>query len=93
MMVRQHAQTANRIKIGGKWHMTAYARIVYRCEECHAELRNYNHGLRCKANLGHRGFIHRDRASEIESAQADNQHELNQFYEIKDGKVVLRDAN
>jgi len=92
-MMRQHAQTANRIKIGGEWHMTAYARIIFRCEECLGELRNRNHGLCCRTNPAHRGFIHRDKAAEIESAQADNQDKLNQFYEIRNGKVVVRNAN
>lgn len=89
-MRRQHAQTANRIKIGGAWYMTAFARIVFRCEECLGELRNRNAGLCCKANPEHRGFIHRDRAAEIEASQAANQTELNQFYEIQDGKVVIK---
>lgn len=78
------------IKIKGRVVNIHLARIVYRCEVCHAELKRHNKGLRCQANPAHRGFVHQSRVREIEQAQAANIEQLETVYQIVDGKVVLK---
>ena len=83
----------NFININGR-HIDIYlAKIVYRCEACHAPLVYHNAGLACSANKQHRGFIHRDEVGKIQQAQTQNIAGLNEFYEIKNGKVVLKNGN
>ena len=78
------------LKIGGKLVNILLARIVYKCEECHGDLKRVDMGLKCIANPNHRGFIHRDEAEAIQARQAKNVEQLEQVYEIVDGKVTVK---
>lgn len=46
------------VVIAGKTYDVNYARLVFRCEVCHGELKRRNHGLVCATDESHRGFIH-----------------------------------
>jgi hypothetical protein len=83
----------NFININGKRVDVYSAKIVYRCEECHAPLNYKGAGLVCSHNPTHRGFIHRTEAARIDAAQAININQLSDFYQIVDGKVVIRNGN
>jgi hypothetical protein len=85
--------TENFIKINGKRVDLFSAKFVYRCEECHASLNYRGAGLICSRNPTHRGFIHRNEAARIEALQATNVNQLSDFYQIVDGKVVIKNGN
>lgn len=85
--------TNNFININGQRIDVFSAKIVYRCEQCHAPLNYKGAGLVCSKNPAHRGFIHRNEAAAIETAQTKNINELNQFYVIVDGKVTVKNGN
>lgn len=78
------------LKIGGKLVNIHLARIVYKCEECFGDLKRVDFGLKCIANPAHRGFIHRDEVKAIQARQAQNAKQLEQVYEIVDGKVKVK---
>lgn len=78
------------LKIGGKQVNILLARIVYKCEECYSDLKRVDMGLKCTSNPGHRGFIHRDEVKVIQARQAKNVEQLEQVYEIVDGKVIVK---
>lgn len=82
--------TEHFIKIGDKRVDIYSAKIVYRCEECHASLNYHNAGLICSQNKDHRGFIHRNEAATIQKQQTENINQLNEFYTIENGKVVSK---
>lgn len=69
------------------------AKYLYRCEECLGELKYWNNGLACAANTAHQGFIHKKEAARIAELQAENIKELEQFYTIEDGKVVINNGD
>jgi len=81
------------MRIGGEVVSKITARYGYRCAECLGELEYRNNGLACVANVAHQGFIHKKEAAQIAELQDKNIKELEQFYTIKDGKVVLNDGN
>lgn len=83
--------TENFIKIGGKRVDLFSAKIVYRCEECHASLNYKGAGVVCSQNKDHRGFIHRNEAAKIQAQQTQNINQLNDFYTIENGKVQVKD--
>ena len=85
----RHA-TGHTITIAGKRLNIHYARLVYRCEVCHSNLERHNAGLKCVANHDHRGFIHRNEATQIQATQQANVNTLKDFYVVKDGKVELK---
>jgi hypothetical protein len=78
------------VKINGRMVDLYGARIVYRCAVCLGDLRIVNSGLKCKADETHRGFVHRDEVARLQEQQAKNLETLNQFYDIVDGKVIIR---
>jgi hypothetical protein len=80
----------HKIKIKGRLVNVHLARIVYRCEACHGQLKRQNKGLCCKANPTHRGFVHQSQAERVEQVQAGNLEKLNNIYEIQNGKVVIK---
>lgn len=84
--------SANFININGKRVDVYSAKIVYRCEVCHAPLNYRGAGLACSQNQAHRGFIHRNEVTAIEAAQAQNINQLNEFYVIVDGKVKVKNG-
>jgi hypothetical protein len=86
---RSYGQS-NFIKINDKRVDLFSARIVYRCEACHAPLKLHNAGLICTENPQHRGFIHRNEVARIQAQQATNINQLSDFYEIVNGKVVIK---
>lgn len=77
------------ITINGEQKNIYYARLAYRCQMCLSELEQYNFGLRCKANLDHRGFIHQREAKKIQQDQQENIESLKSFYVVRNGKVEL----
>lgn len=81
------------MRINGETVSVIVARAVYRCEECLAALKRRDAGLVCTANPAHRGFIEQKEAAAIEQAQKQNINQLSEFYQIIDGKVVIRDGN
>ena len=85
--------TENFIKIGDKRVDIYSAKIVYLCEECHAILKYKGAGLECSHSSNHRGFIHRREAAQIQNQQEQNIKELEAFYEIKDGKVIIKNGD
>ncbi len=78
------------IKVNDKLVNIHLARIVYKCEECHGDLKRVDFGLKCISNPRHRGFIHRDEVKAIQARQAQNVERLETVYEIVDGKVVIK---
>jgi len=78
------------MRIGGEVVNKIVARYAYRCSECLGELRYHNNGLACAVNVAHQGFIHKNEAVRIVELQKENIKELEQFYEIVDGKVVIK---
>ncbi len=78
------------VTIAGKLYDTNYARLVFRCEVCHGELRRHNHGLVCIGNDTHRGFIHQRDVAAIQARQTQNTETLNEFYQVVNGKVVVK---
>ena len=85
--------TENFITINGKRVDIYSAKIVYRCEECHASLAYRGSGLTCSEKRNHRGFIHRAEVAKIIEQQQHNIDDLEKFYEIKNGKVVIKNVN
>jgi DNA-directed RNA polymerase subunit RPC12/RpoP len=86
----RHAVGGHSIKINGKILNIHFARIAYRCEECLGELELHNAGIRCKAQCGGRGFITKAEAEAIKQNQTQNIETLKEFYQIIDGKVVIK---
>lgn len=82
--------TENFLKIGGKRVDLFSAKIVYRCEECHATLNYKGAGVVCSANKDHRGFIHRNEVAKIQAQQTQNINQLNEFYIIENGQVKIK---
>lgn len=82
--------TENYVKIGDKRVDLFSAKIVYKCEQCHAQLSYKGAGLVCSANPSHKGFIHRNEVRAIREKQAQNVNQLSDFYQIVNGKVVLK---
>lgn len=80
----------NFIKINDKRVDLFSAKIIYRCEQCHALLKYHNAGLICTENPKHRGFIHRNEVARIQAQQAANVNQLNDFYKIVNGKVIIK---
>lgn len=78
------------LKIGGKLVNINLARIVYKCEECYGDLKRVDMGLKCVTNSNHRGFIHRDEVKAIQARQTQNVEQLEQVYEVVDGKVKVK---
>lgn len=81
---------SNFININGRRVDLYSARIVYRCEECHAPLNIKGAGLKCSENSRHRGFIHRNEVTRIQETQAANVNQLGEIYQIVDGKVTVK---
>ena len=81
------------MRIGGEVVNKIVARYAYRCAECLNELKYHNNGLACAANVAHQGFIHKTEAAKVAELQKENIKELEQFYSIVDGKVVIKDGN
>jgi hypothetical protein len=78
------------VTIAGKTYDVNYARLVFRCEVCHGELRRRNHGLVCAGNDTHRGFIHQRDVAAIQARQTQNTETLNEFYHVVNGKVEVK---
>lgn len=76
--------------IGGEVVNKIVARYAYRCAECLGELKYHNNGLACATNVAHQGFIHKKKAAQVAKLQKENIKELEQFYEIVDGKIVIK---
>lgn len=91
-LARRYARTTGlgTVVIGGKIYDTNYARIVFRCEVCHGELKRRNHGLVCATDEAHRGFIHQRNVAAIQARQVQNTETLNEFYQVVNGKVVVK---
>ena len=81
------------MRIGGEVVNKIVARYAYRCAECLSELKYHNNGLACSANVAHQGFVHKKEAARIAELQKENIKELEKFYEIVDGKVVIKNGN
>jgi hypothetical protein len=81
------------MNINGRQLHRSLGKILYRCEICHAELEYSGAGLICLQNRDHKGFIHRDEVKAIQETQKQNINELNNFYSIKDGKVVIKNGD
>lgn len=78
------------MRIGGEVVSKILVRYAYRCAECLGELKYWNNGLACVANVAHQGFIHKKESARIAELQDKNIKELEQFYTIKDGKVIIK---
>lgn len=78
------------MRIGGETVSKIVIRYAYRCAECLGELKYHNNGLACAANVAHQGFIHKKEAARIAEIQKENIKELEQFYEIVNGKVKIK---
>lgn len=87
----RNSRPAHEIKINGHWVDIAFARIVYRCAECHGELKRHNAGLICAANPNHRRFIHQRDVETIRARQAKELADVESAYEIKDGQIVPKE--
>jgi hypothetical protein len=81
------------MRIGGEVVNKIVARYAYRCAECLGELKYHNNGLACAANVAHQGFIHKKEAAQTAELQKENIKELEQFYSIIDGKVVIKNGD
>lgn len=79
------------IKIDGRRIDINFAAIVYRCQACHSKLKKVDAGLKCVNDPSHLGLLHRDEVKRIETEQEENIKELEQFYTIKNGKVVIKE--
>ena len=80
----------HKIKIKGKLVNIHLARITYKCQVCHGSLERHNMGLRCIANRNHRGFVHQKQVEQVSKAQQENIKQLSSFYEIVNGKVIIK---
>jgi len=86
----RNTRVTPRIKIQGEWIDLYTARIVYKCAQCFGDLELHNAGLRCKDNHEHGQFVHRDEIAKLRKQQAQNVEALEEFYQIVDGKVVIK---
>ena len=80
----------HKININGEWVNIHYARLVYRCAICLSGLKRVDAGLKCKQDESHRGFVHQTEVKRLEAQQQQNIQELEQFYDIVDGKVIIK---
>ena len=78
------------LKIRGERINIHIARLMYRCEVCFSKLERVDFGLKCKANRGHKGIVHQREIEQLKNKQAENVNQLNQFYEVRDGKVKIK---
>lgn len=79
------------IRINGQTVSLTVARYDYRCQDCLGELRYKDGRVICSANQSHTGFIHKKEAVKLQERQTSNIQELSNFYQIKEGKVVIND--
>jgi hypothetical protein len=81
------------LHIKGKVVNIHLAKIVYKCEQCWADLIPHGMGLVCANDSAHRGFIHRKEIQEIQRIQEKEVEDLlADHFEIVDGKVVIKEA-
>lgn len=87
----RNTRISHAVHINGQWVNIDFARLVYRCAECHGELKRHNAGLVCVNDPNHRRFIHQNDVAAIEAKQAKQMAEVEDVYEIKDGKIVVKE--
>jgi hypothetical protein len=64
------------------------AKQTCRCLECLGPLTDATNGLRCAADVTHKGIIHRDKAEQIAQERANQLQQVKAAYAISDGVVV-----
>ena len=60
----RHGSGTWEVRIDGQTVNVHFARIVYRCAVCLSVLQVLDHGLKCKVDTTHRGFVHRDESTQ-----------------------------
>lgn len=78
------------MRIGGEVVSRINARYDYRCAECLGGLEYWNAGLKCKADHGHRFFVHKRDVPEIQAMRDSRTAQVEAMYEIVDGVLKPR---
>jgi len=89
----RHVTGGNAVHINGESVNIYFARLAYRCAVCFGELEIAGAGVRCAANNEHRRFVRKDDVEKIKQQQDKNVNDLAEFYQIVDGKVIIKNGN
>lgn len=81
------------MRIGGEVVSRINARYDYRCAECLGELEYWNAGLKCKADHGHRYFVHKRDVAAIQALRDAEMSDISANYEIVDGLLRPKGEN
>lgn len=87
----RNTRVSGPVHINGRRLNIDFARLVYRCAECHGPLAKRGGGLICANDQTHRRFIHQFDVAAIEAERVKQLEQIETVYQIVDGQLVAKD--